>query len=535
VNWVLLTLAMGGGPDGGPNPRRSPGVEVVFLAEARPVRVRVECRADRRPLPDRWADHVTTLFAYFDRNGDGFLSAAELEHVIPVEGVRQLFRGEPYHRGTDGPPEMKAIDTDKDGKLSAAELAAYYRPILADLVRAKEVVSPPADQAPTEALFALFDTDGNGVLSRAELAEADRVRGRLDGDDDECVSLAELLGTAGGWPTEPHKAVPATALAERVVRVFEDGLPTPAAGQVFVLYDKNKDGKLTRAEVGFDRPLFDRLDADKDGVLTQAELDAWRTGPPDAVVTLTLGDDPSRNRASVGPTPANVLARQGQASSLVLRVGTQTVEFGTDPTPPSVRDQHFRTFLQDTFPPDKKEVTDAELSGPENQFLRVIFDAADRDGNGTLTRAEFDRYFALQRQTGELGLTLSHTVRTPGLFQLLDENGDLKLGPRELRTAWQRLSVLMPPGADGVTREVLRPSVSVRLGRVVVAGGPGVAPIVAPAAGPVWFRKMDRNGDGDVSRREFLGPAATFAAIDADGDGLISLAEAEAFDKKVRK
>ena len=41
--------------------------------------------------------------------------------------------------------------------------------------------------------------------------------------------------------------------------------------------------------------------------------------------------------------------------------------------------------------------------------------------------------------------------------------------------------------------------------------------------------------DGDVSRREFLGPAAAFTAIDTDGDGLISLAEAEAYDKKVRK
>src|SRR5262249_53416805 len=56
-----------------------------------------------------------------------------------------------------------------------------------------------------------------------------------------------------------------------------------------------------------------------------------------------------------------------------------------------------------------------------------------------------------------------------------------------------------------------------------------------PARGPEWFRKMDRNGDGDVSRREFLGTDEQFRAIDTDGDGLISVEEAEAYEKKVRE
>jgi Ca2+-binding EF-hand superfamily protein len=47
-----------------------------------------------------------------------------------------------------------------------------------------------------------------------------------------------------------------------------------------------------------------------------------------------------------------------------------------------------------------------------------------------------------------------------------------------------------------------------------------------PAAGPSWFRKMDRNKDGDVSRREFLGPRAAFEKLDRDHDGLIDAAEA---------
>ena len=45
-------------------------------------------------------------------------------------------------------------------------------------------------------------------------------------------------------------------------------------------------------------------------------------------------------------------------------------------------------------------------------------------------------------------------------------------------------------------------------------------------AGPTWFRKMDRNQDGDLTWREFLGTRADFDRIDADGNGLIDLNEA---------
>jgi hypothetical protein len=76
----------------------------------------------------------------------------------------------------------------------------------------------------------------------------------------------------------------------------------------------------------------------------------------------------------------------------------------------------------------------------------------------------------------------------------------------------------------------------------LIVGGSGGVPdparlarVTAPPRGPLWFRKMDRNGDGDVSRREFLGTAEQFRKIDADGDGLISLEEAEKADALFRK
>ena len=68
----------------------------------------------------------------------------------------------------------------------------------------------------------------------------------------------------------------------------------------------------------------------------------------------------------------------------------------------------------------------------------------------------------------------------------------------------------------------VRPPVAFRPGMGMERRGP------APARGPLWFRKMDLNGDGDVSPREFLGTLEAFKKLDLDGDGLISREEAEA-------
>jgi Ca2+-binding EF-hand superfamily protein len=68
-----------------------------------------------------------------------------------------------------------------------------------------------------------------------------------------------------------------------------------------------------------------------------------------------------------------------------------------------------------------------------------------------------------------------------------------------------------------------------------VVNGPLLGAFSPTAAGPLWFRLMDRNGDGDVSAREFLGTAEEFQRLDLDKDGLISLEEAIKADAPLRK
>ena len=55
------------------------------------------------------------------------------------------------------------------------------------------------------------------------------------------------------------------------------------------------------------------------------------------------------------------------------------------------------------------------------------------------------------------------------------------------------------------------------------------------AKGPLWFQRMDRNGDGEISLREWLGSKEDFQRIDTNGDGVISLEEAERADAQFRQ
>ncbi|MBX9579806.1 MAG: EF-hand domain-containing protein [Gemmataceae bacterium] len=537
------------------------GYEVVVFARHRPIRARVAVSFQGRPAGDRWAAALDRAFADFDRDGDGSLNEAETRLAFGDGALAGLMVTGTFAPDPDGRPTLAALDRDGDGRVSRAELATYYRRAAAQAVRPfPPVAENPANAQATEALFTLFDRDGDGKLTRAEVAAAERFLATRDDDEDECLSLDELLRSPGFGAAEAELRARRAARGEGpppdttgTVALYEPGrIPEAVTRQLLKQYDRDGDGRLTPAEIGFDSDTFARLDADRDGALSADELDGWRAGPPDLAVSLSLAPTGDECRAEVLTDPATLAARglhvrRAENRRLVVRHGRQAVEFwafaGTRTGSATLKGQFGGAFAEAAGA--KGHVVAADLGSPQQQLLRVMFDPADRDGDGKLTRVEFDRFLDLQQAFVDLTLGVTPAVQTPTLFQLLDENRDGRLGARELRTAWDRLLVLEPPGPDGkaevVTRAAIQPAVSIRLTRALDRSGPAQAAgvgspsqVKVPTRGPVWFRKMDRNADGDVSRAEFLGTRAEFDSIDADHDGLISLSEAEAFDKLAR-
>ena len=56
---------------------------------------------------------------------------------------------------------------------------------------------------------------------------------------------------------------------------------------------------------------------------------------------------------------------------------------------------------------------------------------------------------------------------------------------------------------------------------------PQSARLLPASDAPSWFSHADFNGDGDVSRREFLGSGEQFSRLDSNGDGFVSAGEAK--------
>src|SRR5262249_20182789 len=118
-----------------------------------------------------------------------------------------------------------------------------------------------------------------------------------------------------------------------------------------------------------------------------------------------------------------------------------------------------------------------------------------------------------------------------------------RLSIREMRNAWKRLAMHDRDGTGAVAKDQIPRQYELQVGGTPFVSGrvpvmqPGTTrPVSAPEQrGPLWFRKMDVNGDGDVSEREWLGSMEDFRKIDTDGDGLISVEEAEKADEWYRQ
>jgi Ca2+-binding EF-hand superfamily protein len=512
---------------------------VIVVRPDRPYHFCLHLQAEGRPFRTDWNDVVAHLFRYLDTDGDGVLSPKETQFAPSAEQFAQLQRGDPLE--PDGPPDFGA----DAGKLNLERFRAHYRHVGGSLQ--VNLVELGGGAGLTDAVFGALDRDRDAKLSRAELSAAAESLTRLDGNTDELVALAEVALLSG-----PVSMVPVTpAAGANALPIFAVPGGESAAGWSGTLvkeYDRDLDGKLGRDEVGFDKSVFDILDSDRDGRLTAGELAGWFKAPPDLEVVLEMGRLSARDGRAFLVGPPGVALERSRPGVVLLPLGDTRIDLTAvgDTGLPGLRgDPVLGAFGGFDF--NKDGYIDGREAGRMiNSPIVAMMRLADHDGDDKLSEKEFTAGIALHKRLTSSAASMEFADHGRSLFDFLDADQDGRLGPRELKSASERLGKWDRNRDGAIVREEIphqfRMTVSRSRPRVqaqgsMMAAGPNRAGAgrVQRTVGPLWFRKMDRNNDGDVSPREFLGRLDDFARIDGDGDGLIDFREADRADAAARK
>jgi Ca2+-binding EF-hand superfamily protein len=337
-----------------------------------------------------------------------------------------------------------------------------------------------------------------------------------------------------------------------LVLLSPDDSPTRLAYILLGRYDKDQNQKLSRAEINLDQRIFDQLDLNHDGELDGEELARFLDRQPteiDLIVQLSASGsagsmdiyDPLHNTLETGSTASKT------QNKLTLKLGEARIDLVVA-SGLSGAFQSVRQFLMGQF-----EAADVDMRGSldrkqlqGNSFLTALFPPAEGDGQSRLSKEEFTALLDLLGKAVASSVVLTITDQGRGLFEMLNSHHDGRLRQRELKLAWARLASWDRDGDGAISRNEIPHQFHVRVSQgptadVQLAAG-AVVPIPAAQAtateaarGPLWFRRMDRNGDGEISLREWLGTKEDFQRIDTNGDGVISLEEAERADAQLRQ
>ena len=490
---------------------------LLFIGPEQAVTMWVTVTADEGPLVKR-RTLAGMLLQRFDSDKDGQLSASEAA-LLPL-GAK-----------ASGPglgDQWKALDrSPTDENLSVDELNTFVNEQLGP---AFQMSTRPPRLAQSVQLVERLDQDQDAAISAAELLSGISMLRQSDLDDDESVSVGELQP----FPRQQALQRPMTPEAIQAPIIPTDREEEVQVAVQRVLSSHGRDAKgqsvaLSRIQTPDGKP--ESYDTDGDGRLKASELTNWvKDRKPVVVVLATLGKG----------RPSSVQVQQGGDKQTGTKVSATVGGAAVDVTALNNKyEQADSTKLYRV----RFLTSDRDKNGylDETEYASIQLPAAfkdvDANGDGMLYREEMTPFLEFDAIAIQARIEMMVSDEGKTLFELLDGNIDRRLTMREIREGFVRLAAVDRNRDDRVAQSELesRFRLTFSFGRNQ-SFTPNANPMNQPltprlrsqANGATWYRRMDRNLDGDITWREFLGSREQFRALDLNSDEMIDVTEASA-------
>jgi len=524
------------------------------------VLVRLQVKHDGAPFVQLWQKFAEGKFDSADKDHNGVLEAEEFVAVKPLVAPtdanpnnKNMGRG--GRRRVDGrgqvvdPTDDSAAGRELSPGVTRDEFVEFLRKTASGPVQ----VTGAFEASPaSRALFTRLDTDRDEKLSASECQRAFDALHPLDLDEADLFTQNQLIADALGLdssdgPGRPRQRGPATPvrLVVKLLRFSNSGPALAWADRIRQHFapigsKTNSPQHLRRTVMLYDEDTFAGVDADGDGTLDREELAHLMRRP---VFNLEMTVDLSE-KGSVEATAARLdrafgfeaaVRSEQSAGPARLTAGGEQIEMAASTfVDANSREQSIQLVNNlKQFDQDKNDYLDER---EVRQFGQINFKQLDSNGDGKLYFDEIQTYVDAQTAAAASRLVIAVVDHDHSLFESLDTNGDQRLSRRELGRLVDRLKEWDRDGDGQLAFDEVPRRYTLRIGQgqpqlpfdEVFGLSYSLAETVSfpSKSGPTWFTEMDRNSDGDISRREFLGTAAQFRQIDADGDQLIDPDEA---------
>ena len=505
---------------------------MIIMAPLGPVVA--DLRISVAKIPYRtWVSRFVATQMDVDKNTQ--LDSKELS--LLTENVRRL-------GNISGPEEILAAAVKEPGA-TEVPTKQFVEWLQTRLPKSFDLIAQPQAADDAVRLTSLIDANLDASISDAELLNSLRTLRFRDLDNDETFSVSELMPYRD--PRSQNAPVSPDVVNLPFYHVTDEASAKLAAERIVGRY--GTEGTVPISILRQQKlPEPDRrLSVDElAGILQQPEFHLTvdvklsdRAGTSDIDVAISSSAE-SFCRTTDDKFGQTAIVADGLPLKIVARGGGANNRAAT------------RGFLGQTFvmiDGDRNQYLD------ETEFAGIVgamqqsgangdFATVDQNSDKMVTRDELFSF--VERDLMAAASRIEVTVKQDGktLFSLLDANQDRRLSAREIKSGSSILQKydLNGDGAFAETElgteyvltlglgrsELRRNSGMMTMQTMAMNSGDAVLPGLEGLDGPEWFRRMDRNQDGDVSVREFLGTSTQFAALDTDQDGLMSASEAEA-------